>query len=397
MPLLAAVVAVLAVLAVGGVSPARAEFDRDEKKFPDAAYPLDFRRRVTEAIDRCAKWLLSRQKADGSFETMEAYPVGPTALATLALLKAGMPSDHPRVERAFAFMRRFPYAKTYETALVLMALDAKYDPAPDPFAVEQVDRYGDRVVAEPCAEAISKDDLAWMKDGVAFLVKHQTTGTWRYPAGGFDLSNTQYALLGLKAASRCGITIPARVWTDALDFLLDYQEADGPPVEIRANEVKGAYRIEWKEPAKARGFSYVAGSSVSCSMTTAGAAGLMICQSELWRSRRFAGEKRARTREAVRDALAWLQTHFTVTSNAPLGHQAHYYYLYGLERTGIVGHVRFLGDKDWYWEGAHYLLGEQRDDGSWHGGHMVDSCFALLFLKRGSVRTRNPTITPASD
>ena len=63
-----------------------------------------------------------------------------------------------------------------------MALDAKYDPAPDPFAAEEVDRYGQRVVAEPCADLISKEDLAWMKQGVDFLVKHQTSGTGGTPA-----------------------------------------------------------------------------------------------------------------------------------------------------------------------------------------------------------------------
>ena len=64
-----------------------------------------------------------------------------------------------------------------------------------------------------------------------------------------------------------------------------------------------------------------------------------------------------------------------------------------LERTGIVGHVRFLGEFDWYWEGAHYLLANQNEIGSWPGP-LHDTCFALLFLKRSSVRTANPTITP---
>ena len=37
-------------------------------------------------------------------------------------------------------------------------------------------------------------------------------------------------------------------------------------------------------------------------MTTAGAAGLMICQSMLWKSRKFTADDRDRTRTAVRDA-----------------------------------------------------------------------------------------------
>jgi hypothetical protein len=376
--------------------PARADFGQDEKKFDNLAYPREFRARVTEAIDRGSKWLLSRQQPDGSWPTSytAAYPMGPSALATLALLKSGLPRDHPRMERAFAYLRSRPLRKTYEVSILLMALDAKYEVPQDPFAVEAVDRYGNRVVDDPCEANISKEDLAWMKDAVQFLVDNQTSGTWRYPEGGFDLSNTQYALLGLKAAVRCGVKVPQKVWQDALAFLLTYQDADGPEVSLRANEVRGAYRIEWSEKAKARGFRYAtAKNPLTGAMTTAGAAGLAICQSELWKSRKFGAEQRARTREALRDAMAWMQKSFAVTENPGLGATHHYYYLYGLERMGIVGHVRFLGPTDWYLEGAEFLLGEQAEDGCWQSGDVVESCFALLFLKRGSVRVENPAIT----
>src|SRR5205814_3326539 len=122
--------------------------------------------------------------------------------ATRALVKAGVPIGHPKVERALQYLKKQPIAKTYEVGILLMLLDAKYDPAPDPFAKEEVDRYGNRVVPEPCADAISKDDLAWMKRGVDFLVKAQQGGHWRYPQRGYDRSHTQYAPLGRTAASR---------------------------------------------------------------------------------------------------------------------------------------------------------------------------------------------------
>ena len=79
-----------------------------------------------------------------------------------------------------------------------------------------------------------------------------------------------------------------------------------------ATEVKRLdVRIEWTEKAKARGFSYTTEETTTTgSMTTAGLAGLMICQRELWRSRRFTGELRETTRVAIRDGLAWMQTHF---------------------------------------------------------------------------------------
>ena len=135
------------------------------------------------------------------------------------------------------------------------------------------------------------------------------------------------------------------------------------------------------------------------SMTTAGAAGLMICQSELWKSRKFTAEQRAETRLAIRDALAWMQKNFHVEVNPGMGEANHFYYLYGLERMGILAHTRFLGPTDWYEEGAEYLLGEQEDYGSWAegpAGDVVTTCFGLLFLKRSSFRTANPVITPSN-
>ena len=386
--------------------PAQADFAPDEQKFNNAAYPPEFRKRVQDAIVRGANWLLLHQAEDGSWaaERRTGYPLGPTALATLALLKAGIPPCHPRLEKAFEYLRKQPLTKTYEVSILLMAIDARYDPVSDPFAKEEVDRYGQRVVPDPCATQISKEDLAWMRQGVDFLVKHQVGGYWRYPEGGFDLSNTQYALLGLKAADRCGLRVPLEVWRSSLAFLLGFQEADGPDVDVRANEVRGDYRIEWSEKAKARGFTYTTGgrviggapfkTSATGSMTTAGAAGLMICQSMLWKSRKFGAEERARTRVAVRDALAWMQLQFDVTKNPNMGMTWHYYYLYGLERMGILGHFRFIGKKDWYEEGAEFLRDDPNDPGSWMQADPIDTSFALLFLKRSSFRTVNPVITP---
>jgi hypothetical protein len=395
LPLIAGAVACLVATPFAG-----ADFGKDEKKFDNQSYPAPFRAKVQQAITKAANWLLFHQRDDGSWAapTEAGYPMGPSALATLSLVKAGVPVGHPKVERAFQYLKKQPLNKTYEVGILLMLLDAKYDPVPDPFAKEEVDNYGNRVVPEPCADKITKDDLAWMKQGVDFLVKTQESGHWRYPTpGSYDLSNTQYALLGLKAASRCGLKIPNQVWLDSLSFLLRLQATTGTLVDVRANEVRGDYRIEWTEKAVARGFPYVAEAKrapSTGSMTTAGAAGLMICQSELWKSRKFGAEQRAETRIAVRDALAWMQENLDVSGNPRGSPVWHYYFLYGLERMGILAHTRFLGKTDWYKEGADYLLYEQEPDGAWDAGQTVNTCFGLLFLKRASFRVSNPVITP---
>jgi hypothetical protein len=47
--------------------------------------------------------------------------------------------------------------------------------------------------------------------------------------------------------------------------------------------------------------------------------------------------------------------------------------------------IKMIGGRDWYAEGALYLVNAQREDGSWLSyGEMpiVDTAFALLFLKK---------------
>ena len=67
------------------------------------------------------------------------------------------------------------------------------------------------------------------------------------------------------------------------------------------------------------------------------------------------------------------------------------YYLFALEKTALVFDLKTLNNKDWYAWGADWLVNNQNPNGSWHGPRgesanqdnaKVDTCFALLFLKR---------------
>jgi hypothetical protein len=68
------------------------------------------------------------------------------------------------------------------------------------------------------------------------------------------------------------------------------------------------------------------------------------------------------------------------------------YFLWGMERVAALYDLQKLGKKDWYLWGAEILLCHQRGDGSWDldGGYpgqtpIVNTCFALLFLKRANL------------
>jgi hypothetical protein len=90
--------------------------------------------------------------------------------------------------------------------------------------------------------------------------------------------------------------------------------------------------------------------------------------------------------------MDWLASNFTVTQNPKTGEAGQggwqYYYLYALERAGIFFGTETFGAHEWYVEGAQYLLGQQKDDGSWMtkgSDHAIwDTCFAILFLRRAT-------------
>jgi hypothetical protein len=415
------------------------------KTVPDDPYPAEFRARVNAEVAAGAKRLLAglEPKADVVLHPHENV-VGERALLLLTLLKCGIPPETPAVETAFVRLRSAPLRQTYDVAAVLLAVGARYDGLVDPFALDVIGADGRRVVPPPTRRELDPEDAKCLEEGVRFLESNLEFDSllaaspggepvkpgpapkpppkgalpgpraWGYPgsAGGgaehwVDASCTQYALLGLKAAARCGIAVKPGTWASVLEALLNWQEATGPKVAFRGNEVRGASRLEWTEPAQARGFGYTPGLDATGGCTVAGAAGMMICQSELWGSPAFPPSLEKRARLGIRDALAWMQAHFAVDQNPgekPLGakppagpmadHPWYGAYLYGLERMGVLARVRFLGPHDWYAEGARRILGRRTVRGD---AFIVphDDCFELLFLRRASFRTSQSAITPS--
>ena len=87
---------------------------------------------------------------------------------------------------------------------------------------------------------------------------------------------------------------------------------------------------------------------------------------------------------------------------APPARAFQYYWLYAVERVGMLLSQKYIGNHDWYREGAEWLLKEQKPDGSWVNSDdammgleppMVATAFALLFLEKATL----PVITPRSE
>ena len=318
-------------------------------------------RAVLESIDRAKRALTALQQQDGSWRlnASKQYVVGPTSLAMLALLNAGMTSQDEPIARGLRFLRSTERSNaTYEVSLMIMTL---------------------------AAAGVERDrDLLF--DLVNQLEKGQITrggnrGLWDYQTGkgfaglGGDRSNGQYAVLALRDATYAGIQIEQSTWRNIWEHWLSCQNPDGG-WSYSENSAKG----------ESRG-----------SMTVAGIATMVIAESML-------DEKELLNRdgtpiccnddqpnETLERGIRWLENHFSVGNNP--GYSSWLmYYLYGLERAGRLSGRRFFGKHDWYREGAKFLVDRQSArDGTWQmaeSGNLerepvISTSFGLLFLSKG--------------
>ena len=299
----------------------------------------ELQKRINDAITRGAQAVIDMQELDGSWShAIGKYGSGQTGLALYALLKSGLPQDHPTIQRGLEFIVQNPPDMTYSAGCVMMALGSLSGTDHDELLEELAERM-----------------ISW-QDG---------SGGWGYPHPNIDLSNTQYAVLGLRAAATRGIKIPKRVWERAAKYALNVQES-------------GNRRA-------ARGFRYHGGGGATGSMTAAGIAVLSVASQQVKRPPRD-------WTAALGKGLAWIEENFTVDINpypgSNEGHQNthHRYYQYGLERVGSLMNVEQIGEHDWYSAGALQLCDSQNDQGKWGGQH--DTCFGLLFLTRATSKNK---------
>ncbi len=369
--------------------------DKQEKQKKIAKGPT-FQEKIDAAVARGAKWLRKKRgrKADYGPLPREGalheynFPSGLTALAYYTLVTAGQKPKVPALKALYRRLRRRHArpATTYETAVLLMAIDSRYSERAtghprDPLPPAQAGRDAAKV-PEGCA--YSKDDWKWAVHLARFLVRAQSGGGWRYyivNAGlsfDRDVSATVFSLLGLMKISRAGYAVGPRVFQDASRFLCDLQEQK-PDLTVG-------------EGGLARGFPYGNGRTrdavhISGGTTAAGLASLHICRLSC---KRLGVDPDPRTGAAIRDATLWLDRNWEIQRN-PRAHHYLYCYLYALERVGSLSGKETLGTHPWYREGAEFLLEEQKKkSGKWEDTSscspedVLGTCFAILFLKRAT-------------
>jgi hypothetical protein len=376
---------------------------QDRKKEPPAAgHPGVDSKRVDEAIRRGLEFL---RKAPSP-----AAPKGiPNSdeLILLTMVHGDVPPTDAKFRELFDRMMQAKLTHTYKVALQAMVL-------------EEMDRvkYQDRIAQ--CAQALIDNQLKsgqWNYECAGDLNAPVPTGTpvpkptastakaapkpppgtrvkpavvrqitlQRSKFGASDRgdnSNSQYAALGLRAAHDAGVVVPAEVIELARKWWETNQQGAKPE--------KPDVATGGTSSAPARGWDYskggVSNEKAFGSMTAGAISAVAIYDYIL--------KKDWRQDAVIQTGLSWLDANFSVTTNPVKYPEFQYYYLYALERVGMLCSITMVGSHDWYREGANYLLGAQGAEGSWRGGTLFrgqedaqttwDTCFAILFLKRAT-------------
>src|ERR1017187_9020273 len=173
------------------------------------------REEVERAIREGVRFLKGAQRDDGSWADVENDArTGGTSMVTLALLTAGERPDSPAIRKALEYLRGFGASdlhSTYAISLQTMVFAA---------ATPTVDML--RMAAN-----VEWLEAAQIKPGDAQF----WPGSWSYAESKRgrpgDNSNTQYALLGLHAASEVGVPVKQTVWELSRGYWERSQKRDG--------------------------------------------------------------------------------------------------------------------------------------------------------------------------
>jgi hypothetical protein len=334
--------------------------------------------------------------------------IGPAALAGLALLESGTPSTDPAVQAITAGVREASYSatQTYQLSLCLLYLDRLNDISDTPL----IQMLAVRLLAGQsanggwgyeCIEAVSPLEERSLRTSLASAVPgnrpvskpaamptvgqlHAEVQRYQGRLAGVrargridDNSNTQFGVLGLWVARKHGVPVDA-----ALDLI---------EKRFLSTQTSGG------------GWPYTGNAPGTPSMTCAGLLGLATSlgrseeaskTNDLVPKGKIAPGRAADARDAaVKKSMDSLGAVLRGRGGKGLLDERgvpgnrDFYFLWSLERVGVLYGLDRIGGMDWYDLGAEDLVEAQHLSGSWgragRGGG-VDTAFAILFLVRSN-------------
>jgi hypothetical protein len=402
---------------------------------------------IDAALRKGTDWLKARHtQGGGGGGVTDGYGIGSTCLSGLALLEAGVPANDPAVKRITESVRQAAYTqtRTYQVSLCLMYLDRLGEPADVPLIqtlavrllIGQSAQGGWTYNSVTGVAAADEQRLRAMKPGQPGKlhpdVEEYARALRANRAGGTDPglsviddnSNTQFAVLALWLARKHGVPV---------DGALDLIERRYLATQRRT----GGWGYSGPTAGAGPGVVDVEGSpSMFCAGLIGLATGVARREEKLRpkdepakpepEPKPKSGEPKKNpddpfftppkkpaddpqkkppqrpltpTDRAVQAALAGLGGHLAESARAGRGalvlrseglHGTNdMYFLWSVERVGVVYGLDKIGGVDWYEAGAHSLVYTQSQDGSWGGntgyGGEVSTAFAVLFLSKSNL------------
>jgi hypothetical protein len=385
--------------------------------------------RVDRAVEKAVAFLKRSQTTSGAWPLTDGpvradakVPIvlGFSLLPALALLESGTPAADPSVRKVADLVRNnaAKIKNTYEVSLAVLLLDRLGDPKDE----ELIRDLGLRLVAFqgysggwgyscPTLSKKNRDDL-WQalrelpeeeEEGPTRSARREAPGRKAPPAlrvlaiyqppakllrptepldlqqvlyvGTTDNSNTQFALLALWAARRHGVPV-------------------GRTLRLAARRFERSQRPDgtWDYHYPTGGFGG-AGRGTRA-MTAVGLLALALRHGV----KDGPGPRRPDAERRVVAGLAALSREIDV----PTGQMERrvplpgFFFLWSVERVGVLYGLPTLADRDWYRWGAEALVTNQTERGDWRlsthprdldpgGIACVRTAFALLFLKRSNL------------
>jgi len=182
-----------------------------------------------------------------------------------------------------------------------------------------------------------------------------------------DNSNTHFAMLALWVARRHGV-----------------------PMDRSAALLEKRFRLSQNRDG-IWGYHFEAGGSETDHPAMIGV-GLMGLAIRYGLSFEAQGAKRELNDQVIKSGFRALAKHVGAPTGRSEGvNRQNFYFLWVVERVAVLYKLKKIGANDWYEWGAEGLVVNQQPQGFWRdGGYagstpIIDTCMALLFLKRANL------------
>jgi hypothetical protein len=325
-------------------------------------------------VDRAIQFLAAQQSDQGALSPQ--IGLGPTALATLGLLRIGRTPADPQVAKGLAYLEEYTQESggihmpggripVYETCIAVICFkeanrDRRYDKI-----IKQADAF---IRGNQWDEGKNKDKSDVYYGGAGYGGKSRP-----------DLSNTAFLIDALKS---CGASADDKAIQDAMVFVSRCQN-----LESEHNTTKFAAKIN------DGGFYYtcVLGKQDESRESAGGLRSYGSMTYSGLKSMIYAGLTKDDPR--VKAAYGWIRKNYDVKQNPGMGEAGLYYYYHTFAKTLDALKADEIEDAkgakhDWRRELTEELARRQRSDGSWvnaniqwmEGDPNLATAFALLTL-----------------